>query len=389
MYAYFEGTGFCGGLCGFRVGRQYLLDALGYWSFDGALARIALPIYVELSGFAGFEQRSGVPMLATARFSGDGVYRGDRHGLELTEYPAFLDDSALAPAFGAAIETRGLRVFHSRLSYRRVENRSRVLVSPFLGPGQSYRLVGGSRVSSERLGYSARLDLVKLGALSVRGVYDLYTGAVGQANLSVDVHATEKLGFGADVDYDYPTFDGDSIFNWFSHSGMTTALGRASLANVGPIDAALSLGLRWFRTQGDPERFGTSDAEPSRELHSDGRLLSRANARYRIPAGSVAIDAQLERGPNEHLVGSDVSLRRFYDGGRYDSLAVLSLYDWTDALRPTRSATSFTYVLGGGLYPGPGLISRGRFGFEWEHSVNRLVGQRFRLLLTLDLTVLK
>jgi hypothetical protein len=118
-------------------------------------------------------------------------------------------------------------------------------------------------------------------------------------------------------------------------------------------------------------------------------LLSRTSARYRFPSGSVGLNAQVERGAGDHVAGGDLSLRRIFAGGRYDSLAVLSLYDWRNASRPTRSATSFTYVVGGGLYPGPGLISRGRFGFEWEHSVNRLVGQRFRLLLTLDFTALR
>ena len=34
-----------------------------------------------------------------------------------------------------------------------------------------------------------------------------------------------------------------------------------------------------------------------------------------------------------HRYGGDVSGRKTYDGGYYDSLAVLSLYDWDDALR--------------------------------------------------------
>jgi len=70
-------------------------------------------------------------------------------------------------------------------------------------------------------------------------------------------------------------------------------------------------------------------------------------------------------------------------------LCVLSLWDWSDALRPDRDATSFGYVLGAGVTPGPTFFTRSRLGVELEHDMNQLVGHRFRALVTLDLTVLK
>ncbi|MEJ1960378.1 MAG: hypothetical protein WDO56_02010 [Gammaproteobacteria bacterium] len=63
---------------------------------------------------------------------------------------------------------------------------------------------------------------------------------------------------------------------------------------------------------------------------------------------------------------------------------MLSLYDWDDALRSDRSATSFSYVLGGGVAPDFMGFSRGRLGLEWEHTMNHLVGQRYRVLATLN-----
>jgi len=84
-------------------------------------------------------------------------------------------------------------------------------------------------------------------------------------------------------------------------------------------------------------------------------------------------------------VGADLTTTKTFEGGLYDALVVLSLYDWEDALRPTRDATSFGYVLGGGVSP----FERTRLGLEWEHDMNRLVGQRYRVLATLDLTILK
>jgi hypothetical protein len=370
MYGYLEGRGFAGGLVGFRLGRQYAVDALGYWSFDGAEVELTLPVHLALSGFAGFEQRPGLPTLSAGRFGAEGVWRGNRDGLELGQYPAFLEESALAPAAGAALEIVGLQSFHSKLSYRKVQNRSAVLVSPFFDGASELRVYRGARTSSERVGYSARVDLAALGATSVQAVYDLYNQRLSDATLDLDVYAAPSLSIGADLDYYYPTFDGDSIFNWFTHHGMTTAEGRVSYVPRGPVDVALSSGLRWFDDTGRD-------------------VLASASGRYRFGVGSVALDFSAEYGEIGHRVGGGLTTRRVFEGGRYDALVSASAYDWDDTLRPTRSATSFSYVLGGGVRPGTGFISRGRLGFEWEQTMNRLVGQRFRLLATVDFTVLQ
>ena len=42
LYAYLEGERLLHGFVGFRAGRQYLVDSIGFWSFDGALLRRAM-----------------------------------------------------------------------------------------------------------------------------------------------------------------------------------------------------------------------------------------------------------------------------------------------------------------------------------------------------------
>src|SRR5262249_54890648 len=111
--------------------------------------------------------------------------------------------------------------------------------------------------------------------------------------------------------------------------------------------------------------------------------------RYRWADGSLVVNSNAEFGDIGHRVGGDVTTRKTFDNGFYDALLLLSLYDWKDGLRPDRDATSFTYVAGAGVSPGVSFLSNGRFGVEWEHSMNRLVGQRFRVLATLSLTVLR
>jgi hypothetical protein len=75
MYAYVEGRNLAGGWLGFRVGRQYVSDMLGWWSFDGGLVRVTTPFWFAAEVYGGFEQRGGLP-LSTGRFERQGVWRG-------------------------------------------------------------------------------------------------------------------------------------------------------------------------------------------------------------------------------------------------------------------------------------------------------------------------
>jgi hypothetical protein len=214
---------------------------------------------------------------------------------------------------------------------------------------------------------------------------------VSDALLSLDVYAPLSLVIGGDLDYYYPTFDGDSIFNVFTHRGMTTATGRLGYLPRGAFSATAAGGARWYATSGDPRSYGSEQVEgsASRETQVHPDFIAQLGARLRQGPSTISLDASAQKGDSGHRIGGDLSTRRFYQGGRLDSLVIASLYDWNDPLRPSRSATSFSYVLGLGLRPGLAFASRGRLGVEWEHSMSRLVGQRFRLLLTLDFTVLQ
>lgn len=387
MYAYLEGQRYLDGYVGFRLGRQYVFDTLGFWSFDGGLVTLNTPVNLLFEAYAGLEQRGGgLPTLGTRRFESQGVYRGDRSGYDAAYYPLFLDESKVAPAAGLAVEASAFGVLHSRLNYRKVINRDEVNVSPYLDLGDGQFFLSGNRTSSERLGYSLRADSSKLGAVNGSVVYDFYNQIFSQYRASVDAYVNSRVTVGLSYDRYTPTFDGDSIFNWFSHSPTTSALGRADVRFSRRLSASLSGGTRWFETEG----YSASYAEnPDRT--KTGRLFDVSldgAARYDYGRGSIGLRAGGETGKRGHRLGADITGRRRF-GARYDALCLLSLWDWSDALRRDRDATSFGYVLGAGVTPGPSFFARSRFGLELEHDMNRLVGQRFRALLTLDLTVLK
>ena len=66
---------------------------------------------------------------------------------------------------------------------------------------------------------------------------------------------------------------------------------------------------------------------------------------------------------------------------RYLLRARLGVWQWDDKLRPDRDATNFGYMAGVGYRFAP----RCQAVFEWQHDMNRLVGQRFRALVNLSL----
>lgn len=376
MYAYLEGQGYLGGYLGFRAGRQYVVDALGWWSFDGAALSVTTPFFLRLEAYTGFEQREGLPMLGTERFTADGVYRGDRSGMEYSQRPEYLREDKLAPALGVALESTDLHWLHARLSYRRVIQSDTVIVSPFGDAGGGFVRAHGARISSERIGYAARVNDTDLGAIHARAVYDLYSQLFSEYALGADWYAGDELTVGADADYYVPTYDADSIFNWFGQTGTTSVLGRVEIAPTPRLDTTLSTGVRLFSTQ---------DEGPGTLLD----YVADASARYLVGDGSVAVRGLAEAGQRGHLLGADVTGRQSFDAGFYDTLAVVSVYDWFDELRPSRDATSVGYVLGAGMRPGGSFFAESRIGVEWEHTLNRLVGNRFRILATLDLTMFR
>jgi hypothetical protein len=386
MYAYLEGERYFGGLFGFRLGRQYVADVLGWWSFDGAHVGLATPAFLRLEAYGGLEQRSGLPLLTTPRYQADGVARGSRSELAADQWTNYLDQSEVAPAYGVALETHDLTWLHARASYRRVTNRDSVVVSPFLPSDGVLRKVTTDRVSTERAGASLRLTPFDLGALTGGVVYDFYASVVSEQSLGIDVFASSRLTLGVDYERTLPTFDADSVFNWFAHSPVTNLTARADARLTRRFDASAVGGARVFETLGEPATYAsTLDRE---QVTRDVDPFAMLFGRYRYGDGRVSLRSQAELGARGHRVGADVTQVETYANGYYDSLIVLSLYDFADSLRPGRYATSFSYVLGFGLLPG-GLGDRARLGVEWEHAMNRLVGQRYRLVATLDLSVFR
>lgn len=409
MYAYVEGRSLFNGWFGFRAGRQYVVDTLGWWSFDGALARVTTPFFVQAEVYAGFEQRGGLA-LSTSRFERPGVWRGSHVGFgtaadqpSVTDYPSY-QYTQPAPAFGVNLETNGPSWIHGRFSYRRVYNQGTSVTQQFPDPGGGFHTVKGMRLSQDRLGYSLDLNKSSLGAIKGGFTYDLYNQIIASYYGGLEAYLGSRTTVGADVDYFVPTFDADSIFNWFTRSPTTSVTARISAAPSRKFDFSASGGVRLWQTEGDPETFGDEEClasglcsgdqeidpgtaqtfirdEANRETSTVVDAMANVAGRYRFGTGDVGLRGMLQAGSRGHRGGVDVSGEKRFDGGRYLTLARMSLYNWNDPLRPDRGATSFGYVLGAGVRP----VKQADVRIEWEHDMNRLVGQRFRFLAILNL----
>src|SRR5262249_23750331 len=127
--------------------------------------------------------------------------------------------------------------------------------------------------------------------------------------------------------------------------------------------------------------FDPANRAPATTADGVGNL----NARYRWPSGDVALKGMVEAGARGKRDGADVWGEKRWDGGRWTTAARASLDAWSDPPPPDRDAVSFGYVLAGGFRP----FSVANLRLEWEHDTNRLVGQRYRVMVLLNVRVLK
>ena len=388
MYAYVEGRRFLHGVLGFKLGRQYQVDPLGYWSFDGAAARVTTPFFVAAEAYGGLEVRGGLPLSGPiGRYERDGVWQGDRDGFGPTLHPSF-QQAAIAPAFGGALETAGVTWLHGRLAYRRVLSTGESNIAPFDGSGKPVTY-DGSRVSQERLGASVQADWDKVGAVNAGLVYDLYAIAFSNLYASAEARPTSKVTLGVDYDYFRPTFDADSIFNFFGATPMndmgarvrwepTTKLSFSAQGHVRLFDDAPT-GLLEERSPFAVSPMGTLSPVPLGTTYAGGASLG---ARYQRLDGAVAFRGMGDVGDAGDRVGGDVLGERLL-GSRYVVRGRLGFWHWEDKLRADRSALSFGSMIGVGFR----FFHGSQAGVEMDTDVNRLVGIRFRWLAYLSLAV--
>ena len=231
LYAHLAVTDLAG-FIDLRLGRQFHLDPMDFYGFDGLQARFRLPFHVALETVAGLRQAGlfGTAFADPKAFLLQGLDNTDQH-------PGWM------PMVGVAVETHGLSFLTLRLAYRAVWH-----ILDKNNPGRIYpeatgEEIPGTQLTEQQLSafgtatfWKQRLEI--FGGLR----YSPLTARLVEAQGGV----AARLGpVRLRVEYvmDVPNFDGDSIFNifntqpyqearfWYEHrfSARWTAYLRASL----------------------------------------------------------------------------------------------------------------------------------------------------------------
>ncbi len=375
--------------------QQYVTDVLGWWAFDGGEVSVSTPYYLKAEVYGGLEERGGMP-LSTPRFEAAGVWVGSRSGYDPSLYPQF-QPARLAPAFAVALETTGVTWIHGRLTYRRVYNEGGSNTSEFASGLYPPAVYDTSRISSERLGYAVDASFGGIGGAKAGIVYDFYRGDLTSIYGSLDAYVTPKVTLSANYDYYVPSFDGDSIWNFFAGEPTNDVGLRANVDVDDRLSVAGGAHVRVYSVQTaafDATCPAGVQCTPSANYDAAATYFPTnghpfdeggdVRARWRTPETKLALQATGAWGDEGDRVGADLSGEHVIQS-RYVASARTGVWAWTDKLREDRSTTTFNYVLGIGYRFAP----RSQGGIEWEHDISGLVGQRFRLMLMLTLAASK
>lgn len=388
MYGYLEGRKFAGGLVGFKVGRQYVVDPLGYYAFDGALVKVTTPAYFSVEGYGGWEVRGGLPLSSSpqiGRWEMPGVMRVDRSDYPPNAYPSVMPQS-LAPVWGVSLETAGPTWIHGKLTYRKAYNTGTAFVAgsgALLGPNQM-GIYDRTRVAHERIGYGVNATLGDLAGVRGNLIWDLYGKRWSNVELGTDVYVGKRVTASVDYSFWRPIFDADSIFNVFGYEPIDDFTGRVEVDVTDRLNVAADAMVRRYRSDDvDAAQSGATVYSVASHMAPGGGL----RARYRWPTARIMLRGSGITGDQGRRVGADVSYEKVF-AERYLVDGRLSLWNFSDKLRAdangnTRDATSLGYVIGAGYKFTP--ESNGMLQFE--HDINRLVGMRYRILALLNVRV--
>ena len=374
VYAYVEGGGWLRNTTGFRIGRQLFVDELGFWSLDGVRVAFAPGRLFELAGYMGFEQRGGTPLLATGRYEAGGVFRGNRDDIYRYTWPSYLQSTSLAPAFGSSLILLAVPKLRARLDYRRVWQHDQVVTSPFLDQNGNLATTAASRVSSERIGIGLGYDFGTLAATDAAAIYDLYRSKLVEHRAALQMQPARLVTVVLSYQYRLPTYDADSIFNWFGAVGSTLTRARVGFDVRSDLNLGATAGVRFYSSSLADMTYGTS-------AHGAERSgLGALDATWHSPQTTLRVAQTAELGDAGDRWVGDAQLSYRTAGGALEPTAIVSLAHWRDHLRSDFNSTWVTYVLGCRLVPAVAP----RLGLEWEHSMSDAGQQRFRVVGTVD-----
>jgi hypothetical protein len=280
LYGYLQLDGMFDDRLTLQVGRVLADEGAATVAFDGAAARVELDAPVAISASAGFRVRASSP-LGVSSYELDGTSgAGCREYVEgatagagswqlidrnraitnhrlSSDYESCPQRDVRQPTFGVALATARLTHLTAEVGYRRTSSATVGLIGavdrlryPDLGlyPNDAGQ-APSSGVDEERLYASVHGEL-RAGALAISPYglarYSILHGAVDRATAGVRLRLGGHV-LDPSIEYFFPTFDGDSIFNAFSIEPTTDLRLAYQLDRAGPWRGWASAWLRRYR----------------------------------------------------------------------------------------------------------------------------------------------
>lgn len=325
-----------------RVGRQLVLDPIGFARFDGLRADVVPVRWLRVGALAGLLVR-GTSLAGTPRSDLQGSIRlaeADRVPWAETPVDTWVAGASLAGGPG-----------------------------PWLELGLSFRQMwedDGDVLS--RLGGSASSQPADWLRLDITGVLDLLTEEIIQASGRLAV-GDDTLRVHAEAQRHVPRFDPGTIWAWFSVAPIT----QLDLGASWRLSSDLTLG---GSIRGRHAELGGALGGDNREDDLDAGVDGYVRARWEgFEFGGTGFLWSGSLGP---MAGAafDVSRRLF---GFLELALDVSVWHFDDPHRPDVYGTVLSEVLSARVRLSPEAL----VFVELQHATSRLVGHRFRGIVAL------
>lgn len=327
---------------GARIGRQMIADAIGFARFDGAQVSIAPATFLSFEADVGTLVRR-TTLAGSSAFEPQGTMEIDLGGLDPRRVP-WADPTRTTWLAGASL--RG-------------------------GPG-GYLMAGAAfrqlwdddgSIVARRLGLTLTSDIDTLVRLDAVGVLDLLDGTLITGLASAEVHDA-RYSVRLSYDRQVPRFDPGSIWAWFYTAPIDQL--RLSGSYRFTSDVELGAALRGRRAQLGAQIADDLDAGVEGWLRARIERLSVNASGFGWsgslgPVAGISLDLSRPIIP-ELALEAHVSLWHFDDANRENSYGEVV----SESLIGVATLTAQTRVL-----------------VELTHSHNRVVGDRFRGIVTL------
>ncbi len=321
MYGYLQLEGLVDDRLTVQIGRVLADDGWGTTGVDGAAARMELPPPLAISASAGMRVRAASPLGVSSyeldgtsgagcqeyvegATPGTGQWKLIDRSRTITNNPLSSDYAycpqrdVSQPTIGATLATSRIHGWGAELGYRRTWSDTVGLIGPVdrlqfpdlgLYPNE-YGQAPATGVNEERLWARAHGDFTA-GDVHLAPYFDarysLLQGVLDRADAGMRVRIGDHV-IEPSVEYFYPTFDGDSIFNAFSIQPTLDA--RVSYS-YRPLGATAS---GWLR------KYLHDDADPT-SAYAGGATLGFQRQLARLWRGGI--DALWDDGYGGRRIG--------------------------------------------------------------------------------------